>query len=43
VAERLEGSLAIAVWCALQRVAVLRVHDVDATVRVLKIVQQLIG
>ena len=43
VAERLEGSLAIAVWCALQRVAVLRVHDVDATARVLKIVQQLIG
>jgi dihydropteroate synthase len=41
VTERLEGSLAIALWCALQRVAVLRVHDVDATAKVLKIAQKL--
>jgi dihydropteroate synthase len=43
VEQRLEGSLAVAVWCALERVAILRVHDVDATVRVLKIVHKLVG
>ena len=42
VEERLEGSLAVAAWCALKRVAILRVHDVDATARVLKIVHKLV-
>jgi dihydropteroate synthase len=38
---RLEGSLAVAAWCALQGIAVLRVHDVDATARVLKMIDKL--
>ncbi|HEX5937488.1 MAG TPA: dihydropteroate synthase [Actinomycetota bacterium] len=36
--DRLEGSLAAAVWCATQGVAVVRVHDVGATVRALRVV-----
>ncbi|MBI3292269.1 MAG: dihydropteroate synthase [Elusimicrobia bacterium] len=34
--ERLEGSLATALWAALEGVQVLRVHDVQATVRVIR-------
>jgi dihydropteroate synthase len=33
--DRLEGSLAAAVWCATQGVEIVRVHDVGATVRAL--------
>jgi dihydropteroate synthase len=36
--NRLEGSLAAAVWCATQGVAVVRVHDVGPTVRALRVV-----
>ncbi|RMF80977.1 MAG: dihydropteroate synthase, partial [Nitrospirae bacterium] len=39
VGERLEGSLAVAMWCALAGVELLRVHDVDATAKVLKIAE----
>jgi len=35
--ERLEGSVAAAVWCATQRVDVVRVHDVAATVQALRV------
>lgn len=35
--DRLEGSLATALWCAERGVSVVRVHDVRATVRALKI------
>ena len=35
--DRLEGSLAAAVWCATQGVDVVRVHDVGATVRALSV------
>jgi dihydropteroate synthase len=35
---RLEGSVAAAVWCASQGVEVVRVHDVDPTVRALRVV-----
>jgi len=41
VEARLEGSLAVAAWCALRGIAVLRVHDVDATARVLKMIHKL--
>jgi dihydropteroate synthase len=37
-ADRLEGSLGAAVWCAAQGVEVVRVHDVLATVRALRVV-----
>ncbi len=40
-AERLGGSVGIAVWCALQGAAVLRVHDVKATRQALKVVEEL--
>jgi dihydropteroate synthase len=36
-ADRLEGSLAAAVWCATQGVHVVRVHDVAPTVRALRV------
>jgi dihydropteroate synthase len=36
-ADRLEGSIATAVWCAGQGVQVLRVHDVAPTVRALRV------
>jgi dihydropteroate synthase len=36
-ADRLEGSVAAAVWCATQGVHVLRVHDVAPTVRALRV------
>ena len=35
VDDRLEGSVATAVWSAVQGVGMIRVHDVDATVRAL--------
>jgi len=31
----------VAAWCALHGIAVLRVHDVDATARVLKMIAKL--
>ena len=37
-ASRLEGSVAAAVWCASQGVEMVRVHDVGATVRALRVV-----
>jgi dihydropteroate synthase len=36
-AERLEGSIAAAVWCAANGADVVRVHDVGATVKALKV------
>lgn len=36
--DRLEASLALALWCATQGVAVLRVHDVSQTAQALQIV-----
>ena len=35
--DRLEGSLAIAAWCALSGVDIVRVHDVEATVQAMKV------
>lgn len=43
VDDRWEGSLAVAMWCALAGVELLRVHDVDATARVLKITEILMS
>ena len=37
-ADRLEGSVAAAVWCATQGVEIVRVHDVAPTVRALRVV-----
>jgi dihydropteroate synthase len=37
-ADRVEGSIAAAVWCASQGVDIVRVHDVGATVRALRVV-----
>jgi dihydropteroate synthase len=42
-ADRLEGSLAVAVWCALEGVEVVRVHDVAATVRALRVAEAIGG
>ena len=39
LAERLEGSLAAAVYAALNGAAIVRVHDVAQTVRALKIIE----
>jgi dihydropteroate synthase len=36
-ADRLEGSIAAAVWCAANGADVVRVHDVEATVRALRV------
>ena len=41
VAERLEGSIAVAVWASLQGARFVRVHDVKATVRGLQVVEAL--
>lgn len=38
VGDRLEGSLATAVWAMLQGAAMLRVHDVAATVRAVRLI-----
>ena len=37
--ERLEGSLAAALWAALQGVSILRVHDVGATRKALDVLE----
>src|SRR5713101_2178616 len=37
--DRLEGSLATAVWAAVQGVGIVRVHDVEPTVQALRLVQ----
>jgi len=39
IADRLEGSLAVAAWAVTQGVDVLRVHDVKETVRVVKMLE----
>ncbi len=39
--DRLEGSLAIATYCALQSVDILRVHDVKETLRAIKVLELL--
>ena len=39
--ERLEGSLAVASYCVLKEVDIIRVHDIKETVRVLKIIEVL--
>jgi dihydropteroate synthase len=39
VDERLEGSLAAAIYAALKGAAIIRVHDVLSTVRALRIVE----
>ncbi len=41
-ADRLEGSLAAAVWCAAQGVDLVRVHDVGPTVRALRVVDAIV-
>ncbi len=35
--ERMPGSIAVACWAALQKAAIVRVHDVSATVRALEV------
>jgi dihydropteroate synthase len=42
-AERLEGSIGAAVWCATHGVDIVRVHDVGATVRALRVVDAIAG
>lgn len=42
VQERLEGSLAAAVWGAVCGIDILRVHDVKATVRALKVIGRIL-
>jgi dihydropteroate synthase len=41
-ADRLEGSVAAAVWCASQGVEMVRVHDVAPTVRALRVVDAIV-
>jgi dihydropteroate synthase len=41
-ADRVEGSIAAAVWCASQGVDVVRVHDVRATVRALRVADAIV-
>jgi dihydropteroate synthase len=41
--DRLEGSLAAAAWCATHGVDVVRVHDVQPTVRALRVVDAIAG
>ena len=36
--ERLEGSLAVASYCAVKGVDILRVHDVKETLRAVKVI-----
>ncbi len=43
VQERLEGSLATAVWGAICGVDILRVHDVKATVRVVRVIERILS
>lgn len=41
--ERMGGSVGVAVWCAMQGAAVVRVHDVKATCQALTVVRQVAG
>ena len=41
--KNLGGNLAIALWCALNGVAVVRVHDVRETVQALQVLETLNG
>jgi dihydropteroate synthase len=41
-AQRVEGSVAAAVWCASQGVEMVRVHDVGSTVRALRVVDAIV-
>ena len=41
--ERLEGSLATAVWSAANGASILRVHDVKETVRALKVASSILS
>jgi len=41
-ADRVDGSLAAAVWCAAQGVDLVRVHDVGPTVRALRVVDAIV-
>ncbi len=41
--ERLEGSLAAAAWCMRQGARILRVHDVEPTVRLVRMLEVLAG
>jgi dihydropteroate synthase len=41
--NRLEGSLAAAVWSAVNGVSILRVHDVGETVRAVKVASRIIS
>lgn len=43
LAERLEGSLAVAAWASATGAAIVRVHDVKATVRVVQMIQAIAG
>lgn len=43
VGERLEGSIATYIWAVLQKVKVLRVHDVRETKRAVKVVEAIMG
>jgi len=40
--ERLEGSLAIASYCALKGIDILRIHDVRETIRAVKVINAII-
>jgi len=39
--DRLEGTLAVAAWCCMKRVDIIRVHDVKENKRVLRVVEKL--
>jgi dihydropteroate synthase len=41
-ADRVEGSVAAAVWCAANGADVVRVHDVAATVRALRVIDAVV-
>jgi dihydropteroate synthase len=41
--ERLEGSIAAAVWSVINNVSIVRVHDVGETVRALKIINSILS
>ncbi|MCJ7665893.1 MAG: dihydropteroate synthase, partial [Actinobacteria bacterium] len=43
VEERLEGSLTAAIWAAINGVNILRVHDVDETVKSVKIARSIMS
>jgi dihydropteroate synthase len=43
VDDRLEGSLASAVWAVTQGVAMVRVHDVRPTVQAIRLIQETVA